>query len=129
MKINRQTTNHNFEKQNLVTLQDRKGMYDLYTCTACGLTGKSYNLTEITISERFKSASETCPKAPKAKQIKITTGIHATGRQFANLIPGTVHDVVATPKDDSGRLAGVWVMGVGEPVKVLVGEYEYEKES
>jgi len=125
MKINRRETTHDFEKQNLVTLKDRKGLYDLYKCSECGLTGKAYTLTEITVSERIKSASASCPKAKKTQRIKITF-CHAVGKAFANLTPGSVHDVVETPADDSGRLAGVWVMGVGEPVKVLVDEYEEE---
>jgi hypothetical protein len=126
MKITRSTTTHEFEKQNLVTLTDRTGMYDLYKCAFCGLTGKAYTLTEITVNDRVKSATENCPKAKKVKKIRITN-CRAAGQVFANLTPGSVHDVVDAPKGQPNNLAGVWVMGVGEPVKVLVGEYEEEK--
>lgn len=38
---------------------------------------------------------------------------------FANLDIGTIHDIIPTPKNESG----LWVMGVGEPVKLLQGEF------
>ena len=57
----------------------------------------------------------------KRKQIKVTE-CRAYGPQFANLTPGSVHDVIPAPPgyENSG---GVWVEGVGEPVKLLDGEY------
>jgi hypothetical protein len=122
--INRRETTHDFEKQNLVTVRDRTGMYDLYKCTACGLTGKSYGIGgDITVSDRIKSASPKCPKVAAPKRIRITE-CRASGRVFANLTPGSEHTVVPAPEDQPDNLAGVWVMGVGEPVKVLVREYE-----
>lgn len=56
---------------------------------------------------------------------------YAHGPQFANLTPGSVHEVI---KEDKGRKdpnkvhkminAGVWVAGIGEEVKLLAEEYE-----
>lgn len=59
------------------------------------------------------------------KRIKITQ-CRAFGPQFSNLIPGSIHDVIKTPAGEK-REGGVWVMGNGEPVKVLQGEYVFEE--
>ena len=59
-------------------------------------------------------------KAKKIKIIKCT----AYGEIFANLIPNSTHDVIEAPNGYSNDTMGVWVQGVGEPVKVLSYEYE-----
>lgn len=56
-------------------------------------------------------------------KIKITF-CNAQGGQFANLTPGSEHEVIDPPKGHKNDNRGVWVMGVGEPVKVLKREYE-----
>ena len=49
----------------------------------------------------------------------------AHGKQFANVvIPGSEHDVVSPPDMYVNDRTGVWVMGIGEKVKILRGEYE-----
>ena len=120
--IDRAKTNHNFEKQNMMTKFDRKGAYDDFKCSLCGLSGKAYNLKEVFVSERSVKKARNCPKFNTPTKIQITQ-CTAVGRLFTNLIPKTIHYVVPAPEgyDNSG---GVWVMGVGEPVKVLFGEYE-----
>lgn len=57
------------------------------------------------------------------KKIKITN-CRAVGTPFANLLPGTEHIVIKPPYPKKNDDRGVWVMGVGEPVKVL--RYEFE---
>jgi hypothetical protein len=56
----------------------------------------------------------------------------AVGGIFANLTPGSIHEVVTPPKaPKEARIPanyennddGVWVQGVGEPVRVLRREY------
>ncbi len=121
MLINRRQTTHLFEKQNLFTISSGNRSYDVFKCARCGLTGKAYSLTHITITK--KGASDSCPKADRPTKIKITH-CHAHGKAFENLKPGSVHTVIDAPADQPNNLAGVWVMGVGEPVKVLVDEYE-----
>jgi len=125
MRIDRRQTTHNFEKQNLVTVRDRTGTYDFYKCSLCGLTGKQYFMGIVTVSDRIKSTSAMCPKSKIPQRIRITQ-CRAIGKAFDNLTPGSVHDVIETPEGELARLSGVWVMGVGEPVKVLVDEYEEE---
>ena len=56
------------------------------------------------------------------KRIKITH-CQAFGRCFANLTDGSEHDVVVAPGNYNNDYSGVWVIGIGEPVKVLTNEY------
>lgn len=61
-------------------------------------------------------------------KIKITN-CKAFGEMFKNLTPGSIHEVIEAPKEyKNSKIKGVWVMGVGEPVKVLDNEFEYVKE-
>ena len=56
MFINLVGDGHNFVKQNLMTLKDGKGCYDLYVCTKCGLTGKRRGLSaELEIRNNSKN--------------------------------------------------------------------------
>jgi hypothetical protein len=124
--VNVKESGHLFEKTNLVTISGRNGGYDKKFCKYCGIKGNQYALETIQISEtNNRDKAFLCPKAPKVeqpKQIKITV-CRAQGRIFANLTPGSVHDVVPTPANETQDNKGVWVMGVGEPVKVLNNEF------
>lgn len=115
-------TPHKFEKQNLVTIKGKRGGYDILKCKACGLSGRTYQIGILEVSGSYSVKKVHGCKLAKTNQIRITE-CRAIGRQFANLKPGTVHDVVPTPEGESEE-RGVWVMGVGEPVKVLHDEYE-----
>lgn len=59
-------------------------------------------------------------------KIKINE-CRASGKQFENLKPNSIHQVIEAPKGEHSN-NGVWVMGIGEPVKVLDGEYTEVKE-
>ena len=56
------------------------------------------------------------------RKIKITH-CEAFGIQFENLVDGSIHEVIKTPSGYKNDSKGVWVMGVGEPVKVLNREF------
>lgn len=117
---------HHWEKQNLVTKRDRKGMFDEYMCSCCGIKGKSYTFGFIEVSERYKTEKlQKCKWVMKSTQIKV---IHcqAEGPQFANLKDGSVHTIIDPPKGCDNK-RGEWVMGVGEPVLVLANEFTYIK--
>lgn len=60
-------------------------------------------------------------KTPRYIEITFCT---AQGSQFENLKRGTQHKVVTPPQGYTNDDRGVWVMGVGEPVKVLNKEYK-----
>lgn len=114
---------HEWEKTNLVTKKDKKGLYDHYKCKNCGIEGKSYSIGRIEVPERYMDKQALCPGAPKHKKVKV---LHCTavGEVFANLIPGSIHEIVKPPLHQS-REKGEWVMGVGEPVLLLYREFTY----
>lgn len=122
--IIRKLSNHHWVKKNLVTIQRGKKHWDELECEKCGIKGKMYNLTEIEIPSKYnKKKVDNCPfaNATNSKRIKITQ-CTAQGLQFSNLVPDSEHDVINTPSGENNN-NGVWVMGVGEPVKVLNTEF------
>ena len=125
--VNIKTSGHVWDKKNLVTIVKGKKAYDEVECRYCGIKGKRYGFETVEIPERYnKTNVYQCPKKP-AFEIpeKITiTNCAAYGKQFANLTPGSIHDVIEPPSGYSNDEKGVWVMGVGEPVKVLWHEYK-----
>lgn len=118
---------HEFEKVNLMTIKSSKGFHDLLVCRNCAMKGRSYSLGEIRISNIYKKERVfNCSKRKPIvlpKRVKITY-CNAAGQQFKNLSPGTEHDVINTPVGKEHLKEGVWVMGVGEPVRILPDEYE-----
>lgn len=115
---------HDWEKVNLITLENKNGsMYDLYRCRCCGLEAKMYSINELMVNERSRRKLAACPGLKKTRQIEITN-CQAVGNQFANLTPGSIHDIIEPPTGYN-RNRGEWVMGVGEPVLVLFSEFIY----
>jgi len=114
---------HKWEKTNLVTKKDRKGLYDHYRCKNCGIEGKSYSMGVIEVPDRYGNKQAHCPNAPKHTKVKVTH-CSANGKVFGNLTPGSVHNIIDAP-DGEDRSRGEWVMGVGEPVLLLYREFTY----
>lgn len=125
-KVDIKKGGHTWEKQNLVTVTKAGGSYDEMRCSNCGIKGRRYDLANVSVSENYSmSKVYNCPKQkeqPLPVRIRITD-CRANGKIFSNLIPGSEHDVVSAPKGQNNN-GGVWVMGVGEPVKVLDNEFE-----
>lgn len=120
-KVSKIESGHDWQKENLVTT---KGGFDKLRCSYCGVYGKAYNFFEVEVPETFsKSKAMFCKNIPVVKRIKIVR-CNAGGAQFANLTPGSVHEVITPPEGYTNNDGGLWVMGVGEPVKVLTREYE-----
>ena len=117
---------HSWEKTNLVT-KEGKQLYDTYRCCHCGLNAKMVSFGLLQISERSRKKFERCRNMRNATQIEITQCL-AVGPQFANLVPGSIHDIIEAPAGHNNT-GGVWVMGVGEPVKVLFAEFTYVKQN
>ena len=117
---------HNWEKQNLVTIIKGGKSYDEMKCSGCGMQGKTHRLTNIILKGSYSvSGVRRCKAAGKFEvpsRIRITNCV-AHGEQFANLVNDSEHDVVAPPESYNNDEDGVWVMGVGESVKVLNNEY------
>lgn len=119
------TGGHRWTKTNLVT-QGKNRQHDCYCCELCGITGKSYAIGSITVPEKFRDKLHRCPGLETTKKVKVTE-CRAVGPQFQNLTPGSVHDVVTPPPGENAK-NGVWVQGIGEPVKLLFGEFKYLKQ-
>lgn len=49
---------HRWEKQNLVTIIDKHGVYDKMKCRICGAMGKRHGVGEVTPDKKFP---EVCP--------------------------------------------------------------------
>ena len=70
MKINMIGNGHDFKKQNCMTLNDKKGQYDLYACSICGLQGKRRSFSsELEI--RKKSKNIDCIGKPEQGNIEV----------------------------------------------------------
>lgn len=118
------TGGHDWEKQNLTT-QGVSRMHDVYKCRKCGIIGKSYKLGTISIKESDVKKMQKCsPNQTNTFKRIMVTDCKAFGEKFANITPGSKHDIVPPPTgQDNNR--GEWVMGVGEPVLLLAGEFIY----
>ncbi len=116
---------HDWEKQNLMTIPDKNGSYDLMLCKSCGIKGKRRNFTQIEVKETYSAK-----KTLKCIEKRLTEGrvrvinCTAVGYIFSNLTPKSEHDIIPVPKGESDNLPGIWVQGVGHPIKLLKGEYE-----
>lgn len=115
---------HEWDKQNLVTIADKNGKhYDILKCKNCGIEGKTTTLWTIALKGSYSSDKvHYCPGQKKVDRIQITY-CHAFGKEFSNLTPGSIHRVIPPPEEYKND-KGIWVMGVGEPVKVLSDEYK-----
>lgn len=124
IRVKMNYTPHEWEKQNLVTLYgSKKGGYDIYRCKHCGIEGKSYCLGFIDIPERYATRIDVCTRRRLSKILKVTH-CSAVGNQFENLTDGSVHSIIDPPEGQDNK-RGEWVMGVGEPVLLLHGEFKY----
>ena len=111
---------HRWEKQNLMTLGKTR-TYDLYKCACCSIEGKSYRLGYITVPERYAKKLDKCKTKKNHVQLKVIR-CGAFGPEFANLTPGSIHDIIKPPEGESNDL-GEWVQETTEPVLLLAGEY------
>lgn len=119
---------HDWEKMNQVGKTNRRGIYDEYRCKHCGLKGKSYTLGLLEIAERDRNKAAMCKGVRKfAKSYVKVIRCNACGKAFGNLTPGSIHKVVPSPNGEENS-RGEWVMGVGEPVLLLFGEFSYTDE-
>jgi hypothetical protein len=121
-----ETSGHEWDKKNLVSITKNGGIYDEMVCKNCKMEGRRYGFITVEVPETYKVADvHDCPKAKpiEVPEIVMVTRCTALGNIFGNLTPGTVHDVVEPPTGEKNDRKGVWVMGVGQPVKLLVGEF------
>jgi hypothetical protein len=94
-------------------------------CSKCGIEGKRHTFNTITLKASYSLEKiNNCNGVhdiPQKIQITLCT---AHGEKFSNLTPDSTHLVVTPPTGQRNDSSGVWVMGVGEPVKVLYNEFK-----
>jgi len=116
---------HDWQKQNLMTLKDSKGLHDIQKCSKCGIEGKTRTLSTITLKASYSLKKiNNCNGIHNVPQKIQITVCRATGKVFSNLTPDSIHLVVTPPTGYKNDSSGVWVMGVGEPVKVIYNEFK-----
>lgn len=134
--LNLKDNHHNWKKKNMVTLSSSKGSYDEFQCSKCGISGKCYDLIHIVIETKKFSIEniQNCDfentyangnpivLVPIKTKIKITK-CTATGKIFGNCIDGSEHITVNAPLPYKNDEKGVWIKGIGEPVKLLNNEF------
>ena len=117
--------NHEWEKQNLMTISSKKGGYDILHCK-CGLKGKSRQLGMIDLDGRQLTKAKKCTyyklKEEIGRKIEITH-CTANGEIFSNIIDGSKHTLITPPKDRDKT--EFWVMGNGEPIRLMSGEFKF----
>tara|TARA_R110000868_G_scaffold74337_13_gene215007 strand:+ start:2145 stop:2435 length:291 start_codon:yes stop_codon:yes gene_type:complete len=94
------------------------------------MKGKRYGFESVEVSENYKQQNvNLCPKAKEviveAKRVRVTR-CTAAGKVFENMTSGSVHDIVDPPVGQRADTRGIWVMGVGEPIKLLNNEFVFE---
>jgi len=47
---------HTWSKQNLVSIDDGKDIYDIMKCTECGITARRYGMNVIVLDAKFRKA-------------------------------------------------------------------------
>lgn len=123
---NIKTSQHVWEKQNLVTVNRRGKMFDEMVCKNCKMKGQRFGFESVEVSENYKFENvHLCPNAEPIEipeKVKVTN-CTASGKAFGNLTPNSIHEIVAPPSGYKNDHTGVWVMGVGEPVKLLSNEF------
>jgi hypothetical protein len=113
---------HNFQKVNGMTLRDKTSLYDLYECSHCKLQGKRRGFSD----ELEVRSIKPCIGEDKLLNQDIqVVRCGAVGNAFENLTPGSIHRIVTPPTGYMNGTRGVWVMGVGEPVLLLYGEFSF----
>ena len=123
---NIKTSQHDWDKLNLVTIVRGGKMFDEVVCKNCGMKGRRYGFYTVHVSESYSiDKVNLCPKSvqfnvPEKVQVTRCT---ANGGAFENLTPGSVHVVIEPPIGYKNDHTGVWVMGVGEPVRLLTNEF------
>lgn len=118
---------HTFNKVNQVSHKDGS---DTWECTKCGIKGKRPMLADYIIcSAQSEKKVKYCNTIKSTslfvhKRIKVTY-CTAVGNEFNEVIPGSVHYTIKPPIDFYDDSKGVWVMGISEPIKLLINEFNF----
>jgi len=127
IRLSLQSPIHSFKKRNNMTQSDSGGSYDLYECEHCRISGKRRGLAEYILVAPSPKIHQCNGRgivsvAPN-KRVEVVRCM-AHGLQFENMTPRSIHTIIDPPEGEKPNgINGVWVMGVGEPIKLLFDEY------
>lgn len=122
---------HDFEKQNLVSIIKGGRIYDHYKCKNCGCEGKRYELSSFVVGRVRNNHKPkprcTTPKVVEFKQRKVQ--IIAELMSFG-IKKGQTYDTVACPSEYSynpDMVASIWVFSKqrNEHCRLLPTEYKF----
>lgn len=103
-------------------------MYDILKCEQCGIQGKRFGIDEYvkvldsTSDKKILNCTGKIKDQYLGKTIRVDN-CQASGKQFSNLTQGSYHEIVTPPSGYHNGDRGIWVQGVGEPVKLLFNEF------
>ncbi len=124
---------HSLEKQNGLTIVKGKKSYDIQKCSKCGIifhtVGFHGLIPKGKVSEKkLLECDGSFLKTRKEQTGKWITVTHCTaqGEAFSNIETGTSHKIITPPEPYKNDVRGVWIMGVGEPVKILNNEFIFK---
>ena len=125
MRVLINETTHVWVKENLITISSKKGCYDILVCEKCGLKGKRFRMDAVDLPDHISyEYGHNCPKGKiEIPEIIKVTRCTASGSQFMNIEPGSIHFTVEPPTPYKNDAKGVWVQGRGDKVKLLRKEY------
>jgi hypothetical protein len=99
-----ETGHHEWEKQNNVTREYGKKLYDIYRCKHCGIEGKSYQIGTISIQNKFYKKAPCCPGVQQKKPTKLKVlCCTAFSPEFDNIIKGCILDILPPPPGEDNR--------------------------
>ena len=126
---------HEWDKVNSTTIMKGGKSYDIMKCSLCDITGKRFGITSTLVLDgrtSQKKISFCNNKLDPFMGREITIGRLNTGIRgpFENMTEGSVHTVINPPEEHKHMTNGkdVWVMGNGEPVRILSHEFEFSQE-
>lgn len=144
--INREydDSQHVWDKKNPITIVDKSGAYDIYKCKKCGIESKSktigflkFETNSLVKIQNFRN----CPKYVETLSLDdepwdagntvILNNITFTNKiEGKFLIKNSEHKIINPPEEYKQKYPNsektIWVMGVTEPVRLLVGEYIFK---
>lgn len=123
---------HDFVKQNLVTIVEKRRTYDHYKCKTCGCEGKRYGLSSF-VTGKVNNSLNPKPRCTKAKiidfQQKKVLIIADTELANFGIVKGGIYETVPCPAEHTYRpdfVSSVWIFSEQRKDACRLLEHEYE---
>lgn len=141
--LNSDDSKHEWEKINLMTIvKNGKRSHDIWKCKKCGMEAYLYTLGILEIETSSQSKIDKFKKCPKyvisldsepwdnGQEISIIK-VLINNKAADNLIPNSKHKIVEPDPEYKTKFpnsnVSVWVMGIGEPIRLLANEFNFIK--